>query len=436
MTPRVVGGADWADELSKAGASGRRASAGAGTMKATAVDSDRAGPLVLWARWVRAGILRRISTSAGDVGQVLAAFGSKRGLAFPSAETISLLTGHTRTTTFSALQELVKEGVVARDGHVKRRDRNARGPVIYRFREPPPPMSLCDRDVSAAGTANPADRFKRPGVSAAETGGVSAAETQKGSLKGEKIEGAVGEGGVGETPAVLRSASPPEAAPRRTASLEAEPRKVGEAAPGGSHTSSNEGHEGRDDRLAVIEAASREKAIQESWRLEKLRTLAANPGVTPDDVRLLARKAGYTEGEISNALKEYALTHAPPDLPCSDLTCPGKTTAWAEVRPPSPLRDTEGEPTISRERDAEEHGEAHGGTLHPRESTPPDSLRSDRPPEAVIGAPSAEEPRRKPQGALASGRCQALTWARLECALRPVQGSPFCRRHLRRPVAT
>ncbi len=117
------------------------------------------GPLVLWARWIRAGVLPTLSRSARDVGTALAAYASKDGAAYPSATTIAKLTAHTRTTVFQALAELVAAGVVIRDGHIKRRALNARGPVIYRF-QPPPSMCPSEPDTSASETHRLLSRFQ------------------------------------------------------------------------------------------------------------------------------------------------------------------------------------------------------------------------------------------------------------------------------------
>jgi hypothetical protein len=92
---------------------------------------------VRWAQWVRTGILPRLSPTARDVAMVLAAFGSREGRAFPSSATIKRLTGHRRDTIFKALKDLVGLGIIERQGYVKRRGMNARGPSIYSFHRPP-----------------------------------------------------------------------------------------------------------------------------------------------------------------------------------------------------------------------------------------------------------------------------------------------------------
>jgi hypothetical protein len=111
------------------------------------------GPLVLWARWVKAGILTRLTPSARNVAMVLASYANKKtGEAFPAASTtIPSLTGHSKTTVFGALAKLKKEGVIRPVG-TKRRQSNATGPVVYQFCPPPAPMSLCRRDTSAKDT--------------------------------------------------------------------------------------------------------------------------------------------------------------------------------------------------------------------------------------------------------------------------------------------
>jgi len=138
---------------------------------------------------------------------------------YPAAGTIALLTGHTRTTVFGALKELKDNGVIASRGRVRGRYRNAAGPVIYCFLDPPEPMSLYEKDVSLAGTTNPGRRFKAVrGLSpnhqsslCARDGGSLSRRDAEGHFE-VKDEGVGMEGGAGGTGGDARFASPREAA--------------------------------------------------------------------------------------------------------------------------------------------------------------------------------------------------------------------------------
>jgi len=249
------------------------------------------GPLVLWARWIRAGVLRLLSPGARDVAQTLAAYGSREGLMFPAADTLTRLTGRARNTVFRSLKELKDKRIIAPQGHVKRRYRNTKGPVIYHFLTPPEPMSLCDKAVSVTDTAktNPAERFSRQRCLYQRDGG-STSRRYGGRLYHRDTEGLIevqsegAERGVGETSGGLRSASPLEAASLRPPSLEADP--VGEPKAASTGT-----------------AETRRAAIR-----KLLDTFSGDRRLT----RTFVLKAGYSEVEIAEALAELSAESKPP----------------------------------------------------------------------------------------------------------------------------
>jgi hypothetical protein len=100
-------------------------------------DQEEAGPLVLWARWVRAGILAQLTPLEGKVGMVLAAFASRKGRAFPAASTVAALIGTKRTRVYAAERRLVELKVFERIDRVPRASRKPAGPVIYQLLPPP-----------------------------------------------------------------------------------------------------------------------------------------------------------------------------------------------------------------------------------------------------------------------------------------------------------
>ncbi len=294
------------------------------------------GPLVTWAHWIRAGVFRSLSPCARDIGAVLATFASKEGLAFPSAQTLATITGHTRTTVFKGLRELQEHKVIARQGHVRRKHRNAAGPVMYRFLPSPPPMCLSGRDVSVTETHSLAERFKRPvtgnapvrenalrclserdgGSPARETGVVlserhllcvSATETQKG-LNGpsEGVNVNTREGGVqrGEPDASARFASPSETASLASAVTDAWERK----------------------------GTGNGKPDEATRRLASLRELFDGLSANPAEAAALARKCGYTEAEILAVSPDAGNGHCrgvnSRGLECVSRAVPGTGFCW------------------------------------------------------------------------------------------------------------
>ena len=98
-----------------------------------------------WARfsgWRRAGLLRYLSPVARLVLAVLACHTNSRGLAWPTAETITRETGHKVQLVYPALREIVALGLYRRVGRVSYRNMGGAGAWIYRM------QSLSDKDLA------------------------------------------------------------------------------------------------------------------------------------------------------------------------------------------------------------------------------------------------------------------------------------------------
>jgi hypothetical protein len=94
-----------------------------------------AGPLVRWSGWVKAGILAGLTKMQSDTFAVIAAHEGTDG-SFPSAPTISELTGHSVCRLYAVLGRLVTLGVIERTGSVRRAGSRGRAVVVYRITKP------------------------------------------------------------------------------------------------------------------------------------------------------------------------------------------------------------------------------------------------------------------------------------------------------------
>ena len=120
---------------------------------------EPAHPLVRLAQWVKAGLLRELNPVERDVLIVYAAFANKKGTAWPAAETIRQLTGHSRTRIFEAIRVLRRLKILEQTGRTTKKgmeEFGAIGPMIYTIIEPPDCLpDAFELSVHAARTAGP-----------------------------------------------------------------------------------------------------------------------------------------------------------------------------------------------------------------------------------------------------------------------------------------
>ena len=96
---------------------------------------DGAKPFLIFANWVRAGILPHLSPIARDTLLALVAFTNREGLAWPSAEKIAEITGHKRQSIYPALGEIERAGIFHKLERVRYKGVNVPGPHFYRLSE-------------------------------------------------------------------------------------------------------------------------------------------------------------------------------------------------------------------------------------------------------------------------------------------------------------
>lgn len=123
------------------------------------ISGEPAHPLVRLSLWVRAGLFRELNPTERAVLTVYAAFANKKGTAWPAAETVGRLTGHSRRSVFEALRVLRRLKLLEQVGRTTRKgmeEFGAIGPMIYIVAEPPASLPEgFSLSVRAARTAGP-----------------------------------------------------------------------------------------------------------------------------------------------------------------------------------------------------------------------------------------------------------------------------------------